>query len=183
MITVSKVDQVIANAQAELGKPYVWGDEGPDTFDCSGLMQWIFGQVGISLPRTSEEQQAWANPVTDPLPGDLVFYGRPAHHVGLYIGAGKMVNAPYTGADVRVDEVGTPTSYGRVPGLGTAVAPLLGVAAGIGGTVTGAISGWLGSARTLVIQLAVGAAGLAIAGAGLYLLATRTSRKVIRDAV
>lgn len=163
---MSLVDQMLGYAQGELGKPYVYGDEGPNTFDCSGLVQFVFGKVGISTPRTSQEQQAWASPVTQPLPGDLVFYGRPATHVGIYLGNGRMINAPQPGAVVRIDPVGAPTSYGRVPGLGTALAPITGVLGDLGGTV----AGWLGGARNIVLEAAGVLAGLALAGGGLYLL-------------
>lgn len=164
-----KVDDVLAYAQAEIGKPYVFGDEGPDTFDCSGLIQYVLGLVGISAPRTSQEQQAWARPVDSPRPGDLVFYGDPATHVGLYIGDGKMINAPRPGATVRVDPVGEPTGYGRVPGLGAAVAPI----AGVIGDGFGTVAGWLGGARHLVLELGFIGLGVAVAGAGLYLLTRR----------
>jgi len=161
---VSKVDSVIAWAQKELGRPYVYGDEGPSTFDCSGLMQYIFGKVGISLPRTAHEQQAWAKPVTSPSPGDLVFYGRPAHHVGLYIGAGKMINAPRPGEVVQVDSIGTATSYGRVPGLGAAVAPVAAVLT----SATSLVGDWLGGARELMLQGGFVLAGLGLLGYGVY---------------
>lgn len=116
---MSVADNIIAYGLAEVGKPYHYGDEGPNAFDCSGLMQYIFGKAGISLPRTSEAQQAFATPVTNPVPGDLVFFGRPAYHVGLYLGNGRMLAAPHTGANVRVQDVGDATSYGRIPGAGT----------------------------------------------------------------
>lgn len=169
---MSKVDDVLTYAQAQIGDPYVFGDEGPDTFDCSGLIQYVLGLVGIGAPRTSQEQQAWANPVASPRPGDLVFYGRPATHVGLYIGDGKMIDAPHAGAKVRVDQVGSPTSYGRVPGLGAAIAPIAGAAAQGWGTVTG----WLGGARHLVLELAFVGLGVVVAGAGLYLITTASRR-------
>lgn len=98
---------VVKLAIAQVGKPYVWGAAGPDTFDCSGLMQWAWGQSGVALPRVAADQQAWAVPVpiSQVLPGDLVFFGNPAHHVGLYIGNGLMVEAPHTGAVVDVVSV------------------------------------------------------------------------------
>jgi cell wall-associated NlpC family hydrolase len=103
---MSKADSIIAYGLAEVGKPYHFGDEGPNAFDCSGLMQYIFGKAGIKLPRTAAEQQKFATPVTKPVPGDLVFFGAPAHHVGLYLGGGRMLAAPHTGANVRVQSVG-----------------------------------------------------------------------------
>jgi cell wall-associated NlpC family hydrolase len=91
-------------ALAQIGKPYVWGATGPSTFDCSGLMQWTWGQLGVHMPRVAADQQAWAVPVpiSQLLPGDLVFFGSSAHHVGMYVGNGMMVNAPHTGAFVEV---------------------------------------------------------------------------------
>ena len=115
---MSKVDDLIAYATTEIGKPYVYGDEGPDTFDCSGLMQFVFSKFGVQLPRTAAQQQAATVKVTNPQPGDLVFFNNPATHVGLYIGAGKMISAPHAGATVHITNVGSPTNYGRVTNLG-----------------------------------------------------------------
>jgi cell wall-associated NlpC family hydrolase len=94
-------------AGAQVGKPYVWGAAGPDSFDCSGLVQWIWAKLGVALPRVAADQQAWATPVpiSELAPGDLVFFGSPAHHVGMYIGGGLMVDAPYTGALVSVSSI------------------------------------------------------------------------------
>lgn len=116
---MSAATSVIAYGMSEIGKPYHYGDEGPNSFDCSGLMQFIFGRAGIKLPRTAAQQQSVTTVVTSPAPGDLVFYGAPATHVALYLGAGRMLAAPHTGANVRVQAVyGSPT-YGRVAGAGT----------------------------------------------------------------
>jgi cell wall-associated NlpC family hydrolase len=102
---------------AQLGKPYVWGATGPGSYDCSGLMLRAFQAAGVtSMPRVSQGQQVWATPIDskDVQPGDLVFFGRPAYHVGVYIGGGLMIDAPFTGAYVRVDKVwASVTSYGR----------------------------------------------------------------------
>jgi cell wall-associated NlpC family hydrolase len=87
-----------------LGKPYRWGAFGPDTYDCSGLVMWAWAQANVSLPHNSGLQYA-ATPrleESDWEPGDLLFFGNPIHHVGMYIGNGQMVEAPYTGAFVRV---------------------------------------------------------------------------------
>ncbi|GAA4699760.1 C40 family peptidase [Phytohabitans rumicis] len=162
---MSRVDDVIAAATAEIGKPYNFGDEGPNSFDCSGLMQWVYARVGIKLPRTAREQQAALPPVKDPLPGDLVFWGRPATHVGLVIGGGKMIAAPHAGARVRVQDIyGTPASYARVQGLGTALAPVTGAVGALGGTV----QDWLDGIRAGALELTVAAAGLALVGWGLW---------------
>jgi len=101
---VPQTQGAIQAALAQLGKPYVWGATGPDSFDCSGLMQWSWAQVGIRIPRVANDQQSWATPVpiSQVQPGDFVFFGNPAHHVGMYIGNGMMVDAPHTGAYVEV---------------------------------------------------------------------------------
>jgi len=109
-----KVGSIIASGMKQLGKPYVFGDEGPNTFDCSGLMQFIFKKNGISLPRTAAQQQKVAKRVGKPVAGDLVFYGYPAHHVALYLGNGKMLAAPHAGANVRVQPVYGKPTYGRI---------------------------------------------------------------------
>ncbi len=103
---------------AQIGKPYLWGGTGPHAYDCSGLMLRGFQTAGVtSMPRVSQGQQVWATPVDaeDAQPGDLVFFGTPAYHVGVYIGGGLMINAPYTGARIRVDRIWPSVSgYGRV---------------------------------------------------------------------
>jgi peptidoglycan DL-endopeptidase CwlO len=88
----------------QVGKPYQWGAAGPDSFDCSGLTMWSWAQAGVALPHNSGAQYAATTRVdqSDWEPGDLLFAGSPIHHVGLYIGNGQMVEAPYTGATVRV---------------------------------------------------------------------------------
>lgn len=167
---MSRADEVIGYAQAELGKPYVYGDEGPDAFDCSGLMQWIFAKVGVVLPRVAADQQAWATRVSTPAPGDMVFWGDPAYHVALYIGDGKIVTAPQPGATVRIEDIGnnTPTSYGRVPGLGSALAPVVGLATKLTNPITAKVSTWLTGGRHIVLEAAFVAAGVLLVGVGLY---------------
>jgi hypothetical protein len=164
----TNVDRVLTLATAQIGDRYVYGDEGPDTFDCSGLVQWVYGHVGIELPRTAHEQQAATAPVGTPLPGDLVFYGRPATHVGIYVGGGKMIDAPHPGATVRVDSVGTPTNYGRVSGLGALAAVPAGIAAGVAGAVGDVTSTILGSARYIALEAAAVVLGAALVGYGLW---------------
>jgi hypothetical protein len=100
-------------ARRELGVPYVYGGETPQGgFDCSGLVQWAYSKVGISIPRTSEEQILAANatPVGrhDLLPGDLVFFrdaSGDVHHVGMSLGGDKFLEAPHTGARVRISSL------------------------------------------------------------------------------
>ncbi len=98
----------VAAVRSALGKPYMWGASGPHGFDCSGLMQWSYAQAGIGLPRTSQAQQFAGRQValSEALPGDLVVYRSDASHVGMYVGNGQVVHAPYPGAPVRYDPVG-----------------------------------------------------------------------------
>ncbi|MFD5950782.1 NlpC/P60 family protein [Streptomyces collinus] len=98
----------VAAARSALGKPYVWGANGPSGFDCSGLMQWSYAQAGVSLPRTSQAQRYAGRqiPLSEARPGDLVVYRGDASHVGMYMGNGQVIHAPYPGAPVRYDPVG-----------------------------------------------------------------------------
>ncbi|MEI7029716.1 C40 family peptidase [Streptomyces pratensis] len=98
----------VAAAHRALGAPYVWGAEGPSGFDCSGLMQWAYAQAGVSLPRTSQAQRYAGRmvPLSQALPGDLVAYRSDASHIGMYVGNGQVIHAPYPGAAVRYDPVG-----------------------------------------------------------------------------
>ncbi|NED40134.1 NlpC/P60 family protein [Amycolatopsis sp. SID8362] len=91
-------------ALSRLGKPYVWGATGPDSFDCSGLMLWAYAKAGITLPRNSAAQAQYGTSVPrDQLqPGDLVAYYSPVSHIGMYIGDGKMVHAPTSGDVVKI---------------------------------------------------------------------------------
>ena len=91
-------------AYKELGKPYQWGAAGPDTFDCSGLTQYVWGKAGVYLDHYTGSQWNEGRHVSrDQLqPGDLVFFGSDLHHVGIYIGNGNMIEAPHSGANVRI---------------------------------------------------------------------------------
>ena len=111
---------IIAESARYDGVPYVWGGTTPAGFDCSGLTQYVYKRAGnISLPRVAAAQQQAGVPVSaaDAAPGDLVFYGAPAHHVAIYLGGGMIRHAPRTGTVVHVAKVtnpGTPTNYRRV---------------------------------------------------------------------
>lgn len=131
--------EAVSLAGTFVGVPYLWGGTDPQQgVDCSGLVQDVFARLGISLPRTSQEQATVGtavNGLAAAEPGDLVFYpgtdGTAAApgHVGIYIGNGEMIDAPHTGADVRVDPVGSPTEIRRVTDM-TAVAGTDGSVAG-----------------------------------------------------
>ena len=93
----------VAEARRQIGKPYRWGAAGPDSFDCSGLTLWAWRAGGRSLPHSSRAQYAATSrvPLSAIQPGDLVFYGTPIHHMGIYVGGGTMVEASQTGTPVR----------------------------------------------------------------------------------
>jgi peptidoglycan DL-endopeptidase CwlO len=94
-------------AMAKLGRPYVWGAAGPTTFDCSGLTMWAYQQVGINLPHyTGSQWNAGTHVSRSQLqPGDLVFFYSDLHHMGMYIGNGKMIHAPQTGDVVKISSL------------------------------------------------------------------------------
>ncbi|QFZ71905.1 glycoside hydrolase [Streptomyces fagopyri] len=91
--------KAIAFASRQIGKPYVWGAEGPDSYDCSGLTSQAWLAAGVTIPRTSEMQ--WAQlkhiPIVDMRPGDLIIYFSDASHVAIYVGRGNIISAPRPG--------------------------------------------------------------------------------------
>ncbi|GAA8847195.1 hypothetical protein DUHN55_22620 [Helicobacter pylori] len=106
---------VIAIAKQYIGTPYVYGGSTPAGFDCSGFTQYVFAKAGKSIPRVTTAQQATATPVSSPQPGDLVFFGSPSWHVGIYVGDGMMIDSPRTGSTVSIRPVFDGVSgYGRV---------------------------------------------------------------------
>lgn len=106
---------VLGVAASLAGIMYYYGGTSPDTgFDCSGFTQYVFDKVGISLPRTAEEQRRFVTPVANPQPGDLVFFGAPAYHMGIYAGNGKMWDSPRTGKAVALRDIwSTSVTFGR----------------------------------------------------------------------
>ncbi len=109
----------VAKAAGYSGVPYRWGGEDPATgVDCSGLVQHVYGTLGISLPRVAADQSRAGVRVPSleqARPGDLVFFGSPAHHVGIYAGNGKMIDAPRAGKTVGLHPLwGTPSAIRRV---------------------------------------------------------------------
>ena len=105
-------------AQQYLGVPYVWGGQSPAGFDCSGLVQYVYGQLGVDLPRTAADQARVGQPVAslaEARPGDLLAFHDPVDHIGIYAGNGLMVVAPKTGDVVKVQAVyDQPTAIRRV---------------------------------------------------------------------
>ncbi|AEV95665.1 NlpC/P60 family protein [Pediococcus claussenii] len=101
----SKVNQILGKARAQIGKPYVWGATGPNSFDCSGLVQYVYASVGIKLPRTSEQQSTCGKAVNmnQLKAGDLLFWSNngDAYHVGIYTGNGKCLFAPQPGQNIK----------------------------------------------------------------------------------
>ena len=113
-------------AASELGKPYQWAATGPDAFDCSGLSMMAYRAAGIAIPRTSQEQWA-AEPVVasgQEQPGDLVLFAgvdgttQAPGHVGIVLGGGLMIDAPFTGTDVRVDAIAGEVGFIRPAAAG-----------------------------------------------------------------
>ncbi|WP_394863209.1 C40 family peptidase [Paraclostridium bifermentans] len=110
----SKQSAIVNLAYAQLGKPYVWGAEGPNSFDCSGLMTYIFKNAGsINLPRTSSQQSNFGTTVSKSnlQPGDLIFSSTDGSggvsHVGVYVGNGEMIHAPKPGDVVKKSNINT----------------------------------------------------------------------------
>ena len=111
----SASSDVISIAKQYIGVPYVYGGSTPSGFDCSGFTQYVFAKAGKSLPRVTTAQQAAATPVSNPQPGDLVFFGSPSWHVGIYVGDGMMIDAPRTGKSISIRPIFDGVSgYGRV---------------------------------------------------------------------
>ena len=126
-VSADTEQRAVQAAESQIGKPYEWGAAGPDTYDCSGLTMWAYAQVGVSIDHyTGYQWNEGAHIPTSALrPGDLVFFATDTsdpntiHHVGMYIGNGSMVEAPYTGANVRIspafrsDMIGAVRPYNR----------------------------------------------------------------------
>jgi hypothetical protein len=99
--------EIVIRAISLLGAPYKWGGSGPNAFDCSGLVQFVHNELGITVPRTAEEQYHAATRVAveDLEPGDLLFFkirGRRVSHVAIYAGSGRFVHAPQTGRPIEI---------------------------------------------------------------------------------
>jgi cell wall-associated NlpC family hydrolase len=121
--TRKSAQTAIDTALAQVGKPYRYGGSGPSNFDCSGLTSFAWRAAGVEITRTSRSQYAYTKRISrgEVQPGDLIFYGRSVSrisHVAMYIGGGRVVEAPYSGQNVRVRSDGMARNdivgYGRV---------------------------------------------------------------------
>jgi peptidoglycan DL-endopeptidase CwlO len=103
-----RYSSVVGIAEQYLGVPYVWGGESPHGFDCSGLVAYVYAQVGISLAHYTVAQYNYPDSVSVPRdqlePSDLVFFAG-LGHVGIYVGGGNFIHAPHTGSSVRIDSL------------------------------------------------------------------------------
>jgi cell wall-associated NlpC family hydrolase len=131
------LQKVVDYALAQVGDPYVWGAEGPDGFDCSGLVYAAYKAAGFDVKRTSAakigasrgaEHGGWGHPMRNmdlarAEPGDILYYDEPGptDHVAIYIGNGQMVEAPRAGVPVRVTAARQPTSIQIVQGGSVAI--------------------------------------------------------------
>lgn len=112
LIFSGRGQQVVNTAQQFLGVPYVWGGEGPRGFDCSGLVTYVFRQLGVELPHYTVSQAEKGTPVdrTALQPGDVIFFGENGgtgflYHVGIYVGDNSFLHAPRTGDVVKVSKL------------------------------------------------------------------------------
>ncbi|CAI9399299.1 transglycosylase SLT domain-containing protein [Nocardioides sp. T2.26MG-1] len=128
--TTESGDAVVAAAKKYLGVPYVWGGTDPNKgLDCSGLVQQVYEDLGYELPRVSYQQAEAGRAVSGGLanaqPGDILAFGSPVHHVGIYIGDNRMIEAPRPGLDVRIGPVyETPTAIRRIVPDAGSVSPV-----------------------------------------------------------
>lgn len=104
---------LVLEALGQVGRPYRWGGNTPDGFDCSGLVQYVYAQTGLQMPRTAREQHELGGSIdlSDAEPGDLLFYsfaGRKVDHVAIYLGDDQAVHAPANGRSVIVASVHLP---------------------------------------------------------------------------
>lgn len=108
----SKASKAFEFCKSKLGTPYLWGGTGP-RYDCSGLMMKAYASVGISIPRTSKQQSTFGKSVSKSnlQVGDLVFFGSPVHHVGMYCGNNQYIHAPKTGDVVKISSLSGRKDY------------------------------------------------------------------------
>lgn len=137
---------IVEYARTQLGDPYVWGAEGPNAFDCSGLVEYVYRHFGLTTPRTTAAMMGGGSnliPISraELRPGDLIFsnwIGKPHSHVGIFAGNNQIIEAPEPGQTVKITSLGPgywshTDAYRRVPGIDGAAAPVPGGSGGGGG--------------------------------------------------
>ncbi|QOJ32308.1 MAG: C40 family peptidase [Gammaproteobacteria bacterium] len=131
--------QIVFTALQMLGTPYRYGGSTPTGFDCSGLVQYAYRSAGLSVPRTTRDQLGATTAVTlaDAAPGDLLFFrSKSSAHVGIYLGEGRFVHAPFTGRNVEIGSLDQSWYHdhfvraGRLQGVATQAASCNGAADG-----------------------------------------------------
>jgi cell wall-associated NlpC family hydrolase len=130
LVSAPVIHAMLEAAVSRLGDPYVWGANGPTSFDCSGLVQWSFAQAGVVMPRVAADQARTGPsvPVSQLEPGDLLFYHTDPtapdyiSHVAIYLGDGKMIQAPETGEDVEIVPVDLGPEFAGAVDVSPAVA-------------------------------------------------------------
>lgn len=155
--------RAVALAESQAGTPYRWGGNAPGGFDCSGLVQWTYKQLGVDLPRVSTQQATVGAAVSpaDARPGDLVFFEEgKVDHIGIYAGGGKWVVAPHTGDVVKVEPVdlSKATTIRRIvpaPAAAAAAAPVAAPAAG--GAADASLSGLPAAGKPYAAQITAAA--------------------------
>jgi NlpC/P60 family len=168
------LDAILRFADAQLGKPYLWGGEGPNSFDCSGLTMDAYKQAGISLPHNAQAQfaQTQSSIVRGALqPGDLVFFGSAGriHHVGIAVGGGKMIDAPHHGANVRIEPIAGDFFAATRPLGGSGFSlPTPGVMGQPVSLLTNPFGSVVSGAKKIVMEALFALAGLSLIALGVY---------------
>jgi cell wall-associated NlpC family hydrolase len=162
----------VAAGAKYLGVPYLWGGTDPGKgLDCSGFVQRAYRDVGVELPRVSRDQAKAGQPVAsldEARPGDLVAFGSPVDHIGIYVGDGRMIVAPHTGDVVKYQDITrTPTAIRRVAPAGGSAVAAAGTAATAARAATAAAAG-AGAAASTGTVAAFGAGRMASAGTSRY---------------
>lgn len=170
-------DQLVGFARQQVGKPYKWGATGPNAYDCSGLVYAAYKAAGLPIVRLTAAQ--WGKVGTavseaQAQPGDLVYYDEKGSvdHVGIYVGGGKMIDAPTAGKKVEVVDVGSPTSFRHVDFSKQNVANALLNPTGDGvdlvkDTATAVKASWEDDALALALKVTAGLAVVALVVVGM----------------